>query len=158
MPDIINERIMKYRKSKKISQKDIAEKLGCNYTTYSQREREGTFHALEVAKIAEIFNVDARLLLYGKIPEPKPFQLEPTPPTQEPSDYPKKLDTTFWVIDKLPRYKDPYIDKNASECIVGYKYINAEITHMEKCFLKMLKQIPKENLKKLTQVMRELEK
>ncbi len=157
MPDIINEHIKKYRKEKKIQQTEMAKKLGYNYTTYSQKEREGTFHALEVAKIAEILDIDVRLLLYGEIPEePQPSYPKSTP--KEPADYPKTLDTTFWVIDKLPRYKNPYIDKNASECIVGYKYINAEITHMEKCFLKMLKQIPKENLKKLTQVMRELEK
>ena len=156
MPDAINARIIKYRKEKKFSQKEFARKLGCNYTTYSQREREGTFHATEVLKIADILGINCLLLLYDKIPDDMPpLPNKPKIPTEPVK---KPIDKTFLVVDKLPRYRDPNIEENALECIIGYKLLNQELSVMEANFIKMLRNLPDKNIKKLFTIMRELEK
>ncbi len=70
MPNAVNTRIIKYRKEKNITQKEIAEKLGYKCSTYSRRERERFFSAYEVLKIAEILQIDPNLLLFDIPPEP----------------------------------------------------------------------------------------
>lgn len=83
----INSRITKVRKSKDITQAQLAEKLGYKSSTYSQAERTGNFPAFLVRDIADILGVDVCYFLYGEeyltpqkdpkteeIEEPKPKQ------------------------------------------------------------------------------------
>ena len=71
MPSLINERIRKYRKLKKLSQGQLADKLGIKTSTYSQMEREGNVSADMVLKIADVLDVDPALIFLGVDATPK---------------------------------------------------------------------------------------
>ena len=71
MPSLINERIRKYRKLKKLSQGQLADKLGIKTSTYSQMEREGNVSADMVLKIADVLDVDPALIFLGIDTTPK---------------------------------------------------------------------------------------
>lgn len=76
MTDSINERIRKYRISKKLKQSELGEKLGLKCSTYSQMERKGTISVEMALKIAKILEIDPALIIYGNETEDK---LEFTP-------------------------------------------------------------------------------
>lgn len=70
MSESINERIAKYRRFRGYSQKDMAELIGVNLTTYSQRERSGKVTCDFLIKVAYFLNVNILTLLYGTDIEP----------------------------------------------------------------------------------------
>ena len=65
----INKRIKQIRKLLGYSQIKVAEMLGKKPSTYAQCEREGNITCDMLISLAEIFNIDVRILLYGEIPE-----------------------------------------------------------------------------------------
>lgn len=65
----INKRIHHYRRLKGLTQKDMAELLGVKSSTYAQRENKGKIDCRTLIQIADILDVDIRLLLYGGIDE-----------------------------------------------------------------------------------------
>ena len=69
MSKTINQRVAMYRKLLGYSQSQIAEMLGKKSSTYSQCERTGTFTCETIMSLAEIFDADVRVLLYGEIPD-----------------------------------------------------------------------------------------
>ncbi len=60
----INKRIIYYRKKLGLTQGEVAQKLGIKPTTYSQAERENNITCEMAIKLAEIFNIDVKFLLY----------------------------------------------------------------------------------------------
>ena len=60
----INKRIIYYRKKCGLTQIEVAQKLGIKSTTYSQTERENNISCEMAIKLAEIFNIDVKYLLY----------------------------------------------------------------------------------------------
>ncbi len=66
MANEINDRIKKYRKERKLTQAELAAKIGVKTSTYSQMEREGNIKVDMALKIAEALNVDPNLIVYGK--------------------------------------------------------------------------------------------
>lgn len=62
----INKRVVKYRKFSHLTQSQVAELIGMKSSTYSQMEREGDVSAERIVKLAEIFNIDVRCLLYDE--------------------------------------------------------------------------------------------
>ncbi len=62
----INSRIKKIRNDLKLTQLDVANALGMNLSTYSQREREGNNEAEFLIELSKIFNVDVKQLLYNE--------------------------------------------------------------------------------------------
>ncbi len=80
----INERIRNIRKLLGYSQSDIAEMLGKKSSTYSQCERHGVITCDMLISLAEIFQVDVKVLLFGEHPENKPDPILPPPPPPEP--------------------------------------------------------------------------
>ncbi len=60
----INKRIIYYRKKRGLTQIEVAQKLGMKITTYSQAERENNITCEMAIKLAEIFNIDVKYLLY----------------------------------------------------------------------------------------------
>ena len=114
MPNKINERIKMYRKKFNCSKKEMAHLLGLKYTTYCRMEEMGNISGEWLLKIAEVFSIDVRELLYDKIPENKNWV--PLPPRSEPP-------------------------KNEPVVTIGYKYINDTITVMENLILKQLKRL-----------------
>ena len=72
----INKRVAKYRKKCRMKQFEVAELLDMKVSTYSQMERLGDISAERIRKLAEIFNIDVKKLLYGEdysTPEPAPI-------------------------------------------------------------------------------------
>ncbi len=61
----INERIRQQRKSKHLTQTEVAEALGIKCSTYSQMERKGIITAETVLKLSELFEINSDILLYG---------------------------------------------------------------------------------------------
>lgn len=66
----VNERIRFFRKLKKFTQKQMGEFFGIKTSTYSQKERRGSFTAEDVKTVCEVFNVDPYIIIFGK-PHPK---------------------------------------------------------------------------------------
>lgn len=64
--ETINERIVRYRKFAGITQKEMADFLGIKLSTYSQKEKKGIIDCETLKKIAEVFEIDIMLLLYGE--------------------------------------------------------------------------------------------
>ncbi len=62
----VNERVAFFRKAKNFSQTVMAERLGIKTSSYSQMERKGSITCERLIKIAQILQVDAYVLLYGK--------------------------------------------------------------------------------------------
>lgn len=62
----INERVKYYRGLKGYSQKEFSEMLDIKKTTYSYVEKEGNISCELAKKMAEILEIDIRLLLYGE--------------------------------------------------------------------------------------------
>lgn len=75
--ETINQRITRIRKSKKITQKEMAERLGMKESTYSQMERQGNISAQTLLSIAAVLEVDINLLLYGEEGLVPPEKAEP---------------------------------------------------------------------------------
>lgn len=75
--ETINQRITRIRKSKKITQKEMAERLGMKESTYSQMERQGNISAQTLLSIAAVLEVDINLLLYGEEGMVQPEKAEP---------------------------------------------------------------------------------
>ena len=75
--ETINQRITRIRKSKKITQKEMAERLGMKESTYSQMERQGNISAQTLLSIAAVLEVDINLLLYGEEGLVQPEKAEP---------------------------------------------------------------------------------
>lgn len=74
----INKRVKHIRKLLGYSQIKVAEMLGKKPSTYAQCEREGHITCGMLLSLAEIFNVDVRILLYGECIELSP---PPSPDT-----------------------------------------------------------------------------
>ena len=66
MADIYNKRVAHYRKLAKLTQAQVAEKLGMKNSTYSQLERKGKIGVEQLVKIAKILDIDVSLLLYDE--------------------------------------------------------------------------------------------
>ena len=66
MQETLNKRVTRFRKSAKITQKQVAELLGAKHSTYSQMERKGNIRAEDIVKLAEIFKADILELLLGE--------------------------------------------------------------------------------------------
>ena len=93
MAETINKRIRRYRRAAKITQKDAAEALGLETSTYSQRERNGEPTVEFVYQLSVLLDVDFEELALG----PRPYSM-----------IPKKL-----VIPKEHDPERPYtFDKN----------------------------------------------
>jgi transcriptional regulator with XRE-family HTH domain len=60
----INNRITYYRQKCKLSQREVAEKVGMKSNAYSRAEREGNIPCNMAIKLAEIFEIDVKELLY----------------------------------------------------------------------------------------------
>ena len=63
----INKRVVYYRKKARLKQTEVAELMGMKCSTYSQMEREGDISAERIIKLADIFKIDVRCLLYEDI-------------------------------------------------------------------------------------------
>lgn len=100
MSKTINQRVAMYRKLLGYSQSQIAEMLGKKSSTYSQCERTGTFNCDTIISLAEIFNVDVRVLLYGEIPD----TILPPPPPPKPK-YTATEQNIIKIIRNLPKNK-----------------------------------------------------
>ena len=61
----INRRITYYRKKCGLSQREVAIKLGMKMNAYSRAEREGNIPCDMAMKLAEIFEIDIKFLLYN---------------------------------------------------------------------------------------------
>lgn len=66
MFDSINERVAHYRKLANLNQAQAAERMGMKLSTYSQMERVGNISGERIIKLAQIFGVDASILLLGE--------------------------------------------------------------------------------------------
>ena len=66
----VNERIRFLRKLKNYTQEQMGEFFGIKTSTYSQRERKGSFTAEDVKIVCEVFRVDPNVIVFGK-PHPK---------------------------------------------------------------------------------------
>ena len=66
-----NQRIVYLRKNKNINQKEMAKLLGKKVSTYSQKERIGSFTAEDIKAVCEILNIDPYIIIFGK---PHPMQ------------------------------------------------------------------------------------
>lgn len=108
----VNARITEIRKQRKLSKKDIAERLNLNYSTYVRMESEGSINTDILKKLAEILEVDVRLILYGEVPKAEVIYLPAEP------EKPKR-----------------------PEIIHGYKFINESLSNMEMCFIRELRRL-----------------
>ena len=127
----VNERIRKYRKEKKVSQKRVAEALGMNYTTYSQMEREAkNISAQTLINIASALNINPNLLFYGENP------IEPDFPEPEP------------LVVKDPEQVD-------YTAVVKYKTPEIEITHEERQIIKMFRNCSESQKKKFREIIKQ---
>lgn len=99
----INKRIRDIRKLLGYSQSDIAEMLGKKSSTYSQCERHGVITCDMLISLAEIFQVDVRVLLYGEHLDDKPGPILPPPPP-EPT-YTATEKSVIKIIRNLPQKK-----------------------------------------------------
>lgn len=124
----VNERIRKYRKEKKVSQKRVAEALGMNYTTYSQMEREAKkISSQTLINIAAVLNINPNLLFYGENPIEPDFP-EPKPIIAEDSE------------------------KGDFTAIVKYKTPEIEITHEERQIIKTFRNCSESQKKKFREI------
>ncbi|MBO5211038.1 MAG: helix-turn-helix domain-containing protein [Clostridia bacterium] len=105
MPSIINERIRKYRKEKKLSQGQLAAKLGIKTSTYSQMEREGNVSADMVLRIAAELGIDPNLIFYGT-------QATPQNSTILTFHSPNKLEETLYGPQSVSKLEKEEIPKN----------------------------------------------
>ena len=64
MDQKINKRITYYRKKNKLPQAEVAKMLGMKTNAYSRAEREGNIPCDMAIKLAEIFDIDVKSLLY----------------------------------------------------------------------------------------------
>lgn len=76
----INKRVLKYRKKSGMLQIDVAQALNMKLSTYSQMERLGDISAERIRKLADIFKIDVRVLLYGENFESTPSNSTPNFP------------------------------------------------------------------------------
>lgn len=129
----INERIRKYRKQKKMSQKQVAAALDMNYTTYSQMEREAkNISAQMLVNIASVLGIKAELLFYGENP------IEPDFPEPEPL-----------VV------KDP--DQVDFTAVLKYKTPDFEITHEEKQIIKIFRNATEKQKQQIREFMKQFQ-
>lgn len=63
----IDERVVKFRKAEGINQTEMGKYLGIKTTTYSQKERNGKFDGEALKIIAEVLDIDVKILLYGEL-------------------------------------------------------------------------------------------
>ena len=63
--ETVNKRIARYRRVAGLKQKEMAELLGMKFSTYSEKERNGTIESDFLLKIATILDIDPILLLCG---------------------------------------------------------------------------------------------
>ena len=66
MKSEINKRVTYYRKKAHLTQAETAVLLEMKSSTYSQMEREGDISAQRIIKLADIFKIDVKMLLYGE--------------------------------------------------------------------------------------------
>ena len=100
----INKRVVQYRKQAHLTQSEVAEYLGMKSSTYSQMERVGDISAEKIIKLAEVFNVDVRCLLY----EEKDFENSQSPtPIKELYDFPmpNSLKSICKIYNTFPKSK-----------------------------------------------------
>lgn len=119
MSKTINQRVAMYRRLLGYSQSQIAEMLGKKSSTYSQCERMGTFNCDTIISLAEIFDVDVRVLLYGE----KPDTILPPPPPPQPK-YTTTEQNIIKIIRNLPKHKRDDILNYISECYKTHKSSN----------------------------------
>ncbi len=104
----INKRIKIYRRKKKFSQEELAEKLGIKTSTYSQMERSGHIRADILIKIADILKVDIRYFLYGDEflhKENENEKATATPKIAEPEKTEPELDEpNAFLLDRREEY------------------------------------------------------
>ncbi len=61
----INKRITYYREKAGYTKRQMAEKMGLKYTTYCRMENEGKIFVENLKILADVLDVDERVLLYG---------------------------------------------------------------------------------------------
>ena len=74
----INARIASIRKLREYKQADVAEFLGIKVSTYSQMERKGNITGEMILRLAEIFDVDPKIILCGEEIEETPVSVPTT--------------------------------------------------------------------------------
>ena len=74
----INARIASIRKLREYKQSDVAEFLGIKVSTYSQMERKGNITGEMILRLAEIFDVDPKIILCGEETEETPVSVPTT--------------------------------------------------------------------------------
>ena len=111
----INKRVTHYRKEARLTQAQVADLIGMKSSSYSQMEREGDISAERIVKLAEIFKIDVRLLLYGQ--ELRFLEEEPQPPEGEET-----------VVLSKPPFGMTYIPlKNKERCIITiFRHLTAK--------------------------------
>ena len=72
----INDKVKYYRHLKGFSQRDLAELLNMKRNTYAYLEREGSISCDIARRIAEILDIDIRLLFYEEIEINEKYHLE----------------------------------------------------------------------------------
>lgn len=145
----INERIRKYRKQKKMSQKQVAAALDMNYTTYSQMEREAkNISAQMLVNIAYVLGVKAELLFYGENP------IEPDFPAPNPLVVQDPEKPVFPVPIPIG-VEDP--GKFVPTAILKYKTPDFEITHEEKQIIKIFKNATEKQKQQIREFMKQFQ-
>ena len=94
----INKRIARLRKSKGLTQGDMAEKLGLKESTYSQMERQGNITTQKLLDIAAVLEMNANLILFGEESVTPPVKAEPLTFEQ-----PRVTPVALEPIEELPK-------------------------------------------------------
>ena len=88
----INARIASLRRLREYRQADVAELLGMKTSTYSQMEQKGIITAEMVIRLSQLFDVDAREILYDSDYE------TPIPPTKKLSNREENIIKIFRTL------------------------------------------------------------
>ncbi len=64
--ETINARVARYRNEKKLTQQQVADKMGLKCSTYSQMERNGNITAEKLLLLEEVLDTPLGTLLYGQ--------------------------------------------------------------------------------------------
>ncbi|MBQ3052733.1 MAG: helix-turn-helix transcriptional regulator [Clostridia bacterium] len=100
MADTINARVARCRKLRDMTQADVAEKLGMKCSTYSQMERKGNISAQMVLHLANIFEIEPDVILYGENMPLRPTVVaDPILPQPEPK-HPIHVDPPLILTDR----------------------------------------------------------
>lgn len=101
----INKRLKKYREGAKLTQDQVAEKVGMKRNTYAHMERHGHPRPEMIKKLSEIFGVSVENILYGEIEkksEPETSELTDLINRLNNNQTPQKLNEQPFTYDTLP--------------------------------------------------------